>query len=115
VANQRDTYRFLHDRALNLANQGETMPDLANANFFPKGLAADASSHGYYGTLSHNLRAVYNFYLGYYDANPATLDPLLPTESAKRYVELKWINFRQPHQTNAAVTSSSSCQGAFHM
>ena len=78
MANQRDTYRFLHDRALNLANQGETMPDLANANFFPKGLAADASSHGYYGTLSHNLRAVYNFYLGYYDANPATLDPLLP-------------------------------------
>ena len=86
VANQRDTYRFLHDRALNLANQGETMPELANAGFFPKGLAADASSHGYYGTLSHNLRAVYNFYLGYYDANPATLDPLLPTESAKRYV-----------------------------
>ena len=86
VANQRDTYRFLHDRALNLANQGQTMPELANANFFPKGLASDASSHGYYGTLSHNLRAVYNFYLGYYDANPATLDPLLPTESAKRYV-----------------------------
>jgi linear primary-alkylsulfatase len=86
VANQRDTYRFLHDRALNLANQGETMPELANASFFPKGLAADASSHGYYGTLSHNLRAVYDFYLGWYDANPATLDPLLPTESAKRYV-----------------------------
>ena len=86
VANQRDTYRFLHDRALNLANQGQTMPELANASFFPKGLAADASSHGYYGTLSHNLRAVYNFYLGYYDANPATLDPLLPAESAKRYV-----------------------------
>jgi alkyl sulfatase BDS1-like metallo-beta-lactamase superfamily hydrolase len=86
VANQRDTYRFLHDRALNLANRGETMPELANASFFPKGLAADASSHGYYGTLSHNLRAVYNFYLGYYDANPATLDPLLPTDSAKRYV-----------------------------
>ena len=86
VANQRDTYRFLHDRALNLANQGQTMPELANASFFPSGLAADANSHGYYGTLSHNLRAVYNFYLGYYDANPATLDPLLPTESAKRYV-----------------------------
>ena len=86
VANQRDTYRFLHDRALNLANQGETMPELANASFVPEGLAGDANSHGYYGTLSHNLRAVYNFYLGYYDANPATLDPLLPTESAKRYV-----------------------------
>jgi alkyl sulfatase BDS1-like metallo-beta-lactamase superfamily hydrolase len=86
IANQRDTYRFLHDRALNLANQGETAPELGNATFFPKGLAADASSHGYYGTLSHNLRAVYNFYLGFYDANPATLDPLLPVDSAKRYV-----------------------------
>ena len=86
LANQRDTYRFLHDRALNLANQGETMPEIGNATFFPKGLAADASSHGYYGTLSHNLRAVYNYYLGFYDANPATLDPLRPVDSAKRYV-----------------------------
>ena len=86
LANQRDTYRFLHDRALNLANQGKTMPELANATFFPKGLMADAASHGYYGTLSHNLRAVYNFYLGFYDANPATLDPLLRVDTAKRYV-----------------------------
>ncbi len=86
LTNQRDTYRFLNDRALNLANQGATMPELGNAAFFPKGLAADASTHGYYGTLSHNLRAVYNYYLGYYDANPATLDPLPRVESAKRYV-----------------------------
>ncbi|MBX3643791.1 MAG: MBL fold metallo-hydrolase [Rubrivivax sp.] len=86
LANQRDTYRFLHDRAMNLANQGQAMTELSNAAFFPKGLAADASSHGYYGTLSHNLRAVYNFYLGFYDANPATLDPLPRAESAKRYV-----------------------------
>ena len=86
LANQRDTYRFLNDRALHLANLGETMPEIGNATFFPKGLVADANSHGYYGTLSHNLRAVYNYYLGYYDANPATLDPLLPTEAAKRYV-----------------------------
>ena len=87
LANQRDTYRFIHDRALHLANQGQTMGEIGNAEFFPKGLASDASSHGYYGTLSHNLRAVYNFYLGYYNANPATLHPLLPAESARRYVE----------------------------
>jgi alkyl sulfatase BDS1-like metallo-beta-lactamase superfamily hydrolase len=86
LANQRDTYRFLHDRALNLANRGQTMKELGNASFFPKGLTADASSHGYYGTLSHNLRAVYNFYLGFYDGNPATLDPMTQVESAKRYV-----------------------------
>lgn len=86
LANQRDTYRFVHDRALNLANQGQVMDELGNESFMPKGLAADASSRGYYGTLSHNLRAVYNFYLGYYDANPASLNKLPPTESAKRYV-----------------------------
>jgi len=86
LANQRDTYRFLHDRALNLANQGLVMDEIGNEPFFPKGLATDAASRGYYGTLSHNLRAVYNFYLGYYDANPATLHRLAPAENAKRYV-----------------------------
>ena len=78
LANQRDTYRFLHDRALNLANRGLVMDEIGSEPFFPKGLAADASSHGYYGTLSHNLRAVYNFYLGFYDGNPATLHRLPP-------------------------------------
>lgn len=86
LSNQRDTYRFIHDRALHLANQGLVPNELGNESFVPKGLAADSSTHGYYGTLSHNLRAVYNFYLGYYDANPATLHALPPAESAKRYV-----------------------------
>jgi alkyl sulfatase BDS1-like metallo-beta-lactamase superfamily hydrolase len=86
MANQRDTYRFIHDQAMNLANKGQTMDEIGNAEFFPKGLATDASSRGYYGTLSHNLRAVYNYYLGYYDANPANLNKLPPTETAKRYV-----------------------------
>lgn len=86
LANQRDLYRFTHDRALHLANQGQVMDELGNESFMPKALAADAATHGYYGSLSHNLRAVYNFYLGYYDGNPATLNPLPPAESAKRYV-----------------------------
>jgi hypothetical protein len=86
MANQRGTYRFIHDEALNLANKGLTMHELGNASFFPKGLALDASARGYYGTLSHNLRAVYNFYLGYYDGNPASLNKLPPTDSAQRYV-----------------------------
>jgi alkyl sulfatase BDS1-like metallo-beta-lactamase superfamily hydrolase len=86
LANQRDTYRFIHDRALNLANQGLVMDEIGSEPFFPKALATDASSHGYYGSLSHNLRAVYNFYLGFYDANPATLHRLPPADSAKRYV-----------------------------
>ncbi len=86
LANQRDTYRFLHDRALHLANHGLVMDELGSETFVPEALAADSRSRGYYGSLSHNLRGVYNFYLGYYDGNPATLHPLPPVERAKRYV-----------------------------
>jgi alkyl sulfatase BDS1-like metallo-beta-lactamase superfamily hydrolase len=86
MANQRDTYRFIHDAAVHQANKGLTADEIGDQNFFPKALNADASSRGYYGTLSHNLRGVYNFYLGYYDANPASLNRLPPAESAKRYV-----------------------------
>ncbi|WP_332855396.1 alkyl/aryl-sulfatase [Duganella sp. S19_KUP01_CR8] len=87
LVNQRDTYRFIHDEALHLANQGKTAVDLGNADFFPRGLRDDFSTHGYYGTLSHNLRGVFDFYLGWYDGNPATLNPLPRRQSATRYVE----------------------------
>ena len=86
LADQRDMYRFIHDRALHLGNQGVTMNDLANASFYPKGLQADWSTHGYYGTLSHNLRAAYEYYLGWYDSDPASLNPLPRKETAQRYV-----------------------------
>jgi alkyl sulfatase BDS1-like metallo-beta-lactamase superfamily hydrolase len=86
LANQRDIYRYMHDAALNLANKGAKMNDLGNVGYIPQGLRNDFSTRGYYGTLSHNLRGVYNYYLGYYDSNPATLDPLPPAENAKRYV-----------------------------
>jgi alkyl sulfatase BDS1-like metallo-beta-lactamase superfamily hydrolase len=87
LRNQRDTYRFLNDETLHLANSGQDMDEIGNATFFPKGLATDSSSRGYYGSLSHNMRAVYNYYLGYYDGNPATLNHLPPVELAKRYVD----------------------------
>lgn len=86
LANQRDAYRYMHDAALHMANQGMTMDEIGNETYFPKGLINDFSTHGYYGTLSHNLRAVYNFYLGYYDGNPANLHRLPPADSAIRYV-----------------------------
>jgi len=87
LANQRDAYRFIHDAALQLANQGKKMNEIGNQAFYPKGLENDFSTHGYYGTLSHNMRAVYAFYLGYYDGNPATLHPLPTTQTSVRYVE----------------------------
>ncbi|ARN19664.1 alkyl/aryl-sulfatase [Piscinibacter gummiphilus] len=86
LVNQRDMYRFLHDEAVNLLNKGAKPDDLGNATYFPKGLTNDFATRGYYGTLSHNLRGVYNYYLGYYDGNPATLHRVTPVEQARGYV-----------------------------
>ena len=83
---QRDTYKFMHDQTLHYANMGYTMKELPGLVTLPQSLANQWASQGYYGTQSHNVRAVYNFYLGYFDGNPATLNPLPPVEVAGKYV-----------------------------
>lgn len=84
---QRDTYQFIHDQTLRLANQGATPREIAETLELPPSLARGFANRGYYGTLRHNAKAVYQFYLGWYDANPANLDPLPPAELGLRYVE----------------------------
>jgi len=86
LASQRDNYRVLHDQTLRLMNRGETPSEIAEALVQPASLAADWFNHGYYGTYSHNSKAVYQFYLGWYDAVPANLNPWPPAERAKRLV-----------------------------
>jgi alkyl sulfatase BDS1-like metallo-beta-lactamase superfamily hydrolase len=83
---QRDTYKFMHDQTLHYANMGYTMKELPDLVTLPQSLTSHWASQGYYGTQSHNVRAVYNYYLGYFDGNPATLNPLPPVEVAARYV-----------------------------
>ncbi|MBA4043889.1 MAG: alkyl/aryl-sulfatase [Erythrobacter sp.] len=86
---QRDNYRWLHDQTLRRLNRGETMHEIAEAleKSPPPGLADEWSTHGYYGTISHNAKAIYQFYLGWYDAVPADLHPHPPVERATRLVE----------------------------
>ena len=84
---QRDTYRFIHDQTLRLANQGATPREIAEQLELPPTLAAHYSNRGYYGTLRHNAKAVYQFYFGWYDGNPANLDPLPPQPLGAKYVE----------------------------
>lgn len=84
---QRDLYKYIHDQTLRLANHGYTKEEIAEQLSLPESLAQDFSCRDYYGTLKHNSKAVYVRYLGYFDANPATLDPLPPAEAAVRYVE----------------------------
>jgi alkyl sulfatase BDS1-like metallo-beta-lactamase superfamily hydrolase len=84
---QRDTYRYLHDQTLRLANQGATPREIAEQVELPPSLARTFANRGYYGTLRHNVKAIYQFYFGWYDANPANLDPLPPVELGARYVD----------------------------
>ncbi|WP_434660595.1 alkyl/aryl-sulfatase [Klebsiella sp. MISC125] len=87
VGKYRDTIKYIHDQTLHLANQGYTMNEIGNMIKLPPELEKNWASRGYYGSVSHNARAVYNFYLGYFDGNPANLDPYGQVDMGKRYVE----------------------------
>jgi alkyl sulfatase BDS1-like metallo-beta-lactamase superfamily hydrolase len=87
LAQQRDTYRFLHDQTLRLANHGLTSAEIAEQLRLPPELEATPASRGYYGTVNHNAKAVYQRYLGWFDGNPAHLHPHPPAEAATRYVD----------------------------
>ncbi|MDX1670032.1 MAG: alkyl sulfatase dimerization domain-containing protein, partial [Limnobacter sp.] len=85
---QRDVYKFIHDQTVRMINAGYTPIEIAERVRMPEELDQFFSARGFYGTLSHNIKAVYQFYMGWYDANPANLNPIEPVEAAKRYVEL---------------------------
>jgi alkyl sulfatase BDS1-like metallo-beta-lactamase superfamily hydrolase len=87
LANQRDLYKYIHDQSVRLMNHGYTPEEISEELVLPPGLANDWASRGYYGTLAHNAKAVYQKYLGWYDANPANLNPLPEREAARKYVE----------------------------
>ena len=88
IEHQRDAYQFIHDQTVRGMNAGLTAPEIAETLKMPTALQRDFAVHGYYGTVRHNVKAVYQFYLGWYDAHPANLDALPPVEAAKGYVAL---------------------------
>ncbi len=88
IRHQRDAYRYIHDQTVRLMNAGLTAPEIAETLRLPAALERALSVRGYYGTVRHNVRAVYQHYLGWFDAHPANLDPLPPVEAATRYVAL---------------------------
>jgi alkyl sulfatase BDS1-like metallo-beta-lactamase superfamily hydrolase len=84
---QRDTYRYIHDQTLRLANNGYTSREIAEQLELPSTLRERFANRGYYGTVRHNAKAVYQAYFGWYDGNPANLDPLPPEDVARKYVD----------------------------
>lgn len=85
---QRDVYANLNNGVMHLANQGVTINEIHRVYDVPASLQHDWAARSYHGSVEHNTRAVINRYLGYWDANPATLIPLAPRESAPLYVEM---------------------------
>ncbi|HEY6130733.1 MAG TPA: alkyl sulfatase dimerization domain-containing protein, partial [Halioglobus sp.] len=85
---QRDGYKYIHDQTLRLASQGYTPREIAEELRMPASLRESFPNRGYYGTLKHNAKAVYQRYFGWYDGNPANLDPLPPAEAATHYVKM---------------------------
>ena len=88
ITMHRDVYKYTHDQTVRLMNAGFTPSEIADKVQLPKSLADFMAVRGHYGDLRHNVKAVYQFYLGFFDGNPAHLNPLAPADVGKRYVEL---------------------------
>ena len=87
IRQQRDLYKFAHDQTIRLMNHGLTATEIAETIKLPASLEGAWHGRGYYGHIRHNVKAIYQKYLGWYDANPVHLDPLPPVEAGKKYVE----------------------------
>jgi len=83
---QRDAYKFVHDQTVRLMNHGYIGAEIGEMVKLPASLNQEWSAHSFYGSLKHNIKAIYQRYLGYYDGNPAHLDALPPVEAAKKSV-----------------------------
>ncbi|MCA0934268.1 MBL fold metallo-hydrolase [Vibrio alginolyticus] len=84
---QRDMYKYTHDQTVRLMNQGYIGSEISEMIEFPDEIGKSWSSRGYYGTLRHNSRAVYQRYMGWYNGNPSDLNNLPPADAAVKYVE----------------------------
>ena len=87
IRQQRDLYKFAHDQTIRLMNHGLTASEITEVIKLPASLESAWHGRGYYGHIRHNVKAIYQKYLGWYDANPVNLDSLPPVEAGKKYVE----------------------------
>lgn len=84
---QRDLYRYIHDQTLNLANKGYTPNEIAEMVSLPESMDTLFYCRSFYGSVSHNVKSQYQLYFGWFDGNPANLNPLPPAELGAKYVE----------------------------
>ncbi|MGY3696776.1 alkyl sulfatase BDS1-like metallo-beta-lactamase superfamily hydrolase [Bradyrhizobium sp. USDA 3240] len=87
IRQQRDLYKYAHDQTIRLMNHGLNAAEIAETIRLPQSLEGAWHGRGYYGHIRHNVKAIYQKYLGWYDANPVNLDALPPVDAGKKYVE----------------------------
>ena len=87
MQNTAAVYKFINDQTLMYINQGYTSDEISNMITLPETLEKNWYTRQYYGTVAHDSKAVYQKYMGWYDANPVNLNPLTPSDSARKYVE----------------------------
>lgn len=118
---QRDLYKFLHDQTVRLMNHGLNAAEIAEHMRLPDSLASQWHARGYYGTVSHNIKAIYQHYLSWYDGNPSNLHALPPEMAGPRYVEymggaeamlvqadrIEWSALRAAHQAGPCRQTAS--------
>ena len=88
LLSQHDMYKYMHDQSLHLANQGLVPTEIAAEIAFPDAIGKRWFNRGYYGSISHNSKAVYDKYLGWFDGNAANLDRYAPAEAGQRFIEM---------------------------
>lgn len=87
LSEQRDYYAYLHNETLRQLNNGSTPVEIAEQIKTPPALSARTNLQGYYGSVSHNVKGIYDKYMGWFDGNPANLWRLQPTDEATEYVK----------------------------
>ncbi len=90
LSEQRDLYAYLHDQSLRMLNQGYTGLEIAEQIQLPPALERAWHARGYYGSVSHDVKAIYQRYMGWFDGNPASLWKHPPEDAARRYVDCLW-------------------------
>ena len=112
LAKQRDLYGYIHDQTLRLLNKGYVGSEIAEDFELPPSLEREWHCRGYYGSLSHNVKAVYQRYLGWFDGNPAHLWPHPPVAAATRYVELAGRRRRAARERPRGVRATATTAGS---
>ncbi len=88
LTDYRDAIQYIHDQTVRLMNKGITPDLIASEIELPEHLALSPFLKEFYGTPQWSSKNVFTGYLGWFDGNPATLNPITKIEESKRIIDL---------------------------